>query len=606
MLLRELRGARRRARAGLWQLGGVPQHHRTDHLSAAIRPLDADGHALANARYAALLRHYGMEPTTNTLGVAHENGDVEQAHYRFKEAVDQALRVRGSREFPDRAAYTQFLQALVKQRNLTRQARWAEERAVLRPLPAAPLALCRELRVAVSRFSTIQVLRNTYSVPARLIGATVLVRVRAETLEVYHGTAHLLTLPRLLGHGQHRIDYRHVIWSLVRKPGAFAQYRYRDDLFPAWSSAGRTMRCAPAGRSGPTASTCACCISPPAPPRARSPWPWSCCWTSGSCPASTPCGIWCGSPSPPACRSSGRWCWTWASTTGCWCRSGDRACVTADAPGPGGESRPRLHSMLRRLHLTGMADAFADLAAKAAKADLTHEAFLTEVVRCECVQREQRRVARLLRQSGLPAEKTFRTLQLDRFPPGVRQQVERLRQGAFLDDAVNVVAVGKPGVGKSHLLAALAHELILQGHAVLWTPTANLVQRLLAAKRDLRLPQELKRLDRYACLVLDDIGYVQHDRDEMEVLFTLLAERYERRSVGISTNLVFSDWARIFKDPMTTLAAIDRVVHHSVILDLMGLESYRAQEATAQHAAPRPAGGPRDVPAASRAARASA
>ena len=217
----------------LWHLGGVPQRHRTDHLSAAIAPLDADGHALAKGRYAALLRHYGMEPTTNTLGVAHENGDVEQAHYRFKEAVDQALRVRGSRDFRDRPAYTQFLQALVTQRNLTRRARWAEEQAGLRPLPAAPLELCREVRVPVSRFSTIQVLRNTYSVPARLIGTTVLVRVRAEVLEVYRGTAPLLTLPRLLGHGQHRVDYRHVIWSLVRKPGAFAQYRFRDDLYPS-------------------------------------------------------------------------------------------------------------------------------------------------------------------------------------------------------------------------------------------------------------------------------------------------------------------------------------------------------------------------------------
>jgi hypothetical protein len=219
--------------AGLWQLGGVPEQHRTDHLSAAIRPLDAAGRAAATARYTALLAHYGLEATTNNAGESHENGDVEQAHFRFKQAVDQALRVRGSREFPDRAAYARFLQGLVKQRNLTRQARWAEERVVLRPLPPSPLALCRELRVAVSRFSTIQVLRNTYSVPSRLIGAHVTVRVRAETLEVYHGTAHLLTLPRLLGAHQHRIDYHHLIRSLVRKPGAFAQYRYRDDLFPS-------------------------------------------------------------------------------------------------------------------------------------------------------------------------------------------------------------------------------------------------------------------------------------------------------------------------------------------------------------------------------------
>jgi hypothetical protein len=219
--------------ASLWQLGGVPRTHRTDHLSAAIKPLDAAGRAEAKDRYLALLRHYGLEPTTNTLGEAHENGDVEQAHFRFKQAVDQALRVRGSRDFPDRAAYHRFLHNLVKQRNLRRSARWAEEQAALRPLPRAPLELCREVRAPVSRFSTLQVLRNTYSVPSRLIGTTVLVRIRAEVLEVYLGTSHLLSMPRLLGHGQHRIDYRHVIWSLVRKPGAFAHYRYRDDLFPS-------------------------------------------------------------------------------------------------------------------------------------------------------------------------------------------------------------------------------------------------------------------------------------------------------------------------------------------------------------------------------------
>jgi DNA replication protein DnaC len=227
-----------------------------------------------------------------------------------------------------------------------------------------------------------------------------------------------------------------------------------------------------------------------------------------------------------------------------------------------------------------MADQFPDLALKAAKGHLTHEAFLYELVQAECAQRDERRIARLLRQSGLPLDKTFRTLELDRYPPVIRQQVERLRSGAFVGDAINVIAVGKPGAGKSHLLAAVGHELIAQGQPVLWTPTATLMQHLLAAKRDLRLPQALAKLDRYALVILDDIGYVQHDREEMEVLFTLLAERYERRSVGLSTNLVFSDWERIFKDPLTTLAAIDRVVHHAVILDLMQMDSYRAQAAT--------------------------
>jgi DNA replication protein DnaC len=242
-----------------------------------------------------------------------------------------------------------------------------------------------------------------------------------------------------------------------------------------------------------------------------------------------------------------------------------------------------LHALLARLNLAGMAEIFADLALKAAKEGLTHEGYLHHLATYEEEQRLHRRTERLLRQSGLPREKTFRTLDLGRLPAALQLQVERLKRGTFLETAVNVIAVGKPGVGKSHLAAALGYELILQGHPVLWVSTATLVQRLLAAKRDLRLPQELTKLDKFACVLLDDIGYVQHNRDEMEVLFTFLAERYERKSVVITTNLVFSEWERIFKDPMTTMAAIDRVVHHSVILDMMGVESYRAKEANQQH-----------------------
>jgi DNA replication protein DnaC len=248
-----------------------------------------------------------------------------------------------------------------------------------------------------------------------------------------------------------------------------------------------------------------------------------------------------------------------------------------------GNRHSDLHTLLRQLSLTRMAEIFADVALRAAKEGLSHEAYLYELARQEEELRTQRRTARLLRQSGLPAEKTFRTLSLSRLSPTLQLQLERLKSATFLESATNVIAIGKPGVGKSHCLAAVSSVLIEAGYPIFWTPTSALVQRLLAAKRDLRLPQELAKLDKFACVILDDIGYVQHDRDEMEVLFTFLAERYERKSVMISTNLVFSEWERIFKNPMTTMAAIDRLVHHSVILDMMSVESYRAEEASQQH-----------------------
>ncbi len=242
-----------------------------------------------------------------------------------------------------------------------------------------------------------------------------------------------------------------------------------------------------------------------------------------------------------------------------------------------------LRVLLERLKLAGMATSFADLALKAAKEGLSHQGYLHELAKREEAVRNERRTERLLRQSGLPLEKTFRTFDLKRLSPALQLHIERLKKGAFLEQAINVIAVGKPGVGKSHLGAAVGHELVLAGHPVFWTPTSHLVQRLLAAKRDLRLPQELAKLDKFACVILDDIGYLQHDRDEMEVLFTFLAERYEHKSVMITTNLVFSEWERIFKNPMTTMAAIDRVIHHCVILDMMTVESYRAQQANHQH-----------------------
>ena len=208
----------------------------------------------------------------------------------------------------------------------------------------------------------------------------------------------------------------------------------------------------------------------------------------------------------------------------------------------------------------------------------THPAYLLALATLEGQERNERRLQRLMEESQLPREKNLATFDVGRLSPKARTTFNALRDGSFLDRAENVLAFGNPGTGKTHLLCALGQELVRQGRPVLFAPTFKSVQRLLAAKRDLRLAAELKRLDRFEAILLDDIGYVQQDREEMEVLFTLLAERYERRSVLITSNLVFSKWDQIFKDPMTTAAAIDRVVHHAVILEL-NMESYRAQAA---------------------------
>jgi DNA replication protein DnaC len=203
-------------------------------------------------------------------------------------------------------------------------------------------------------------------------------------------------------------------------------------------------------------------------------------------------------------------------------------------------------------------------------------------------------VQRLLHDSRLPLEKSWTVMDLQRLPAKVVQQARTLLEGSFLDRHENVLVFGQPGSGKTHLLSAIGQELVRAGRKVLFRKCGLLVQELLAAKRDLKLPAVLKRLSGYEGLILDDLGYVQQSREEMEVLFLLLAERYERGSVLLSSNLPFSGWEAIFKDPMTTAAAIDRLVHHSVIVEL-NIPSYRAEaakKARQGRAAPPTAEGP--------------
>jgi hypothetical protein len=214
----------------LWELGGLPAAHQSDRLTAAVTVLG--NRAEFTARYSALLYHYGLEGRMIQTARPNENGDVEQRHHRFKRAVDQALRLRGSRDFASRADYEDFLGKLLDRLNAGRRERLAAEVALLRPLPAARLNAFKKLRCCVGQGSTINVDRNVYSVPSRLIGERVDVRLYAETLEVCYGQKVIERVPRLRGRNGHRINYRHVIGWLVRKPGAFEDYRYRADLFP--------------------------------------------------------------------------------------------------------------------------------------------------------------------------------------------------------------------------------------------------------------------------------------------------------------------------------------------------------------------------------------
>jgi DNA replication protein DnaC len=238
----------------------------------------------------------------------------------------------------------------------------------------------------------------------------------------------------------------------------------------------------------------------------------------------------------------------------------------------------QLQEHLKELHLPTMRDCYPELAQQAVQETLSYEQFLWELVRREVEVRSQHRIERRLRESRLPLEKGVENFELQRLPAKVKAQFAALRDGSFLDRRENVLAFGNPGSGKTHLLCALCQELVHRERRVLYTTCSLLVQELLIAKRDLKLAVILKRLRRYEALLIDDLGYVQQSREEMEVLFTLLADRYERGSVMLTSNLPFSQWEVIFKDPMTTAAAIDRLVHHSVILEL-NLPSYRMEAA---------------------------
>jgi len=233
---------------------------------------------------------------------------------------------------------------------------------------------------------------------------------------------------------------------------------------------------------------------------------------------------------------------------------------------------------LKELRLATVKAQYEAVGRQATAETWSYADYLLELVQLECQQRQHNRIARLVKASKLALEKSWSALDLKRLPAKVVQQVRALVDGTFADRRENVLAFGNPGSGKTHILSAISHELIRSGRRVYFRNCGLMVQDLLAAKRDLKLSGLFKRLSRYEVLVLDDLGYVQQSREEMEVLFSLLSERYERGSVMLSSNLAFSGWEGIFKDAMMTAAAIDRLVHHCVIVEL-NVPSYRVEQA---------------------------
>ena len=233
---------------------------------------------------------------------------------------------------------------------------------------------------------------------------------------------------------------------------------------------------------------------------------------------------------------------------------------------------------LKQLHMPTIRRSYEEVAGQARAESWSYEQYLLELLKLECEIRRQNRIARNLRASKLPPSKTFDNFDKKRLPTKVATHLNVLGNGSFLNRAENILAFGNPGSGKTHLLCAIGHALIEHGKRILFTSCSQLVQDLLIAKKELELTKKLRKLSNFDAVIIDDLGYVQQSREEMEVLFTFMADRYEQGSLMITSNLPFSKWEQIFKDPMTTAAAIDRLVHHSVILEL-NIDSYRMEQA---------------------------
>lgn len=240
--------------------------------------------------------------------------------------------------------------------------------------------------------------------------------------------------------------------------------------------------------------------------------------------------------------------------------------------------RTELNDCLKTLRLSSLKEIYDSEAENMSREGLGYQEYLLQLLKTECDNRRNNRIERSLRESKLPLSKTLSSFDRNRLPQKLKHQLNVILEGSFLERRENILAFGNPGSGKTHLLCAVGQELILQGYRVYFSSCSLMIQELLREKKELRLDRMLNKLSKFDALILDDIGYIQQSREEMEVFFTLLAHRYERGSLMITSNLRFSKWETIFKDPMTTAAAIDRLVHHSIILE-HNLPSYRLEQA---------------------------
>ena len=575
----------------LWSLGGVPVEHRSDSLSAAFRNLDDDARVDQTRRYEALCAHYEMTPTRNNTGVAHENGAVESQHGHLKRGVTQALLLRGSADFESLDAYRVWIANLIGRRNARRGKMVQLECAALRPLPPGRTTDYDEATVFVTSSSGFVLRKVFYTVPSRLIGFRMRVRIYDDRLECFVGQSLALTLCRGRGQAEgrhgHVVDYRHVIHSLRRKPMALLNLVYRDALFPR-----------PAYRLA-WEKLLADCRSANAPANR-----WWRFWRWRMIAAAKP-----NSPR----RSPSRWLVQRrrAAAHRCSGAAGDvRACAGNDArhrrqPSAGRQLRraapvagsrgmndstsdtikvdtARLPLLLRELRLPTIAAMWQSFTERADREGWPAARLLATLTELELAERDQRRIQRHLIEARLPPGKTLDSFDFAAVPMLSRAHVAALATGdGWIDRGGTILLFGPSGSGKSHLSAAFGHALIENGYRVLFTRTTDLVQRLQQARQALSLESAIEKLDKYHLLILEDLCYVRKDQAETSVLFELIAARYERRSLIVTANRPFGEWTSVFPDAAMTLAAVDRLVHHSTIFE-MNVESYRRRVAAAR------------------------